>query len=528
MASKVRSRIVALVASVIALTAAVVVPTVVPNAVSAESTVANVTVHDAAVVEFAPGVQTSPPRATNSTVSCPADGECVAFGIGDVAGPQRQYRGFVTVQRGGVWGRAQLLEFPGSPSYTYDSPYVNGFECTAVGECDGTGFFDDGSQGNTGGFHFRVSGGVVQPATWLTYSGTGITAMYGRSIACTAPGDCTILGWANPLSGGIIAVDWVVSGGVAAPGAAVSLPPSLVDPVAPSSQGLDIECPSAGACVELGWAGIGGPTAGQLWVRVQSDGSWGAAQTLAFDPSAVSQTEGSTLGILECWAVGECAIAGQVPLVATGGAQRLFAAAIGAGTLGLPSLLGTPAGYPATARYYVRSFECPGVANCVGVVQSWDPAASTGLDASRISMIDGVWSTPVPFTSPVSGRAVNPSSLGCIAVGSCVAAGAVFETVAGVETAKAFLFVQRDGVWHDAIQITAVIDGENPSLDIFSVRCVRGGRTCSAVGGAGEARLGLTELAPSSVNEPMVPQGSGYAVTQLTEFNTPATPKFTG
>lgn len=507
-----------------------------------DSKVADVAVHDATSITFAPGLQGSPPSSRSQMVSCPADGECVVVGSVSTADTPSEYRTFVAVQHAGVWGQAQIVSFDLAPDYTYNWAEITGIECFAPGECDVIGWLDDGAAFSAG-FHFRVTGGVVQPAQWLPISGPGLHSSFAYSLACTSPGECIVLGWATPLNGGVVAVDWVVTGGVAAMGTSIILPPTLSDPSNPGSQGMDVECTAVGECIEFGWAAIVGPTAGQLWVRVQTGGAWGTAQTVAFDPSAVYQLGSSVSGILECWAVGECTVIGSVPLVANTGGPQLFSAQVSGGVLGAPTMIPAVAGVPVSANWFVRSAMCPGVSSCVAVASAWDPVSSTALGSWRLSMVGGVWSTPVELVSPIADLRSGVESVDCVRVGSCVAVGYVLEGSGASEVAHGVVYVERDGVWHDAVvtEATPVIPGS--SLSLFSISCVNGGVGCVSVGGSGDVLLGIGEVSaapsststaqrsnPTALGQPMVAVPNGaFAVTQLTEFLTPpVTPVFTG
>ena len=519
------------VAGALLLALGVVVPG--SSAVGADTTVANVTVHDAQALPFATGVLTTPPDAGAWKVSCPADGECVASGAVATAGTPVEHRAFVSVQHLGVWGPAQLVEFPGDPSFGTDSAWISAFECVAPGECVGLGRFDQGTPPVLP-FMVSVTGGVVQSAIWLIVPGPQWLAIDPNSIACTAPGQCVALGDQMLTTGAHLPVEWSITDGLPAPGVPITLPASLSDPVSPDGNGLDIECPAAGACVELGWAGLGSPTPGQMWVRVQSAGVWGSVQTVAFDPGSVSPTGMLVSGILECWGVGSCTVIGSVPLVARDGLSAPYSAAITGGVLGAPALLATP-GYVDTITWYVQSATCSGPGACLASVSGFDTAGSTYAGSAHIEMTDGVWSIPVDFANPREGWDSFTWSVSCVRPGSCAVIGYITKVVGGVDESRGVLQIQRDGVWQQPVVIGAPAE-LGDSTDLMALSCVARGTTCVAVGIAGDGGLvpgevtsGMLSAMADPSNAPTIaPDPGTWAIAQLTEFITPTTPKFTG
>jgi hypothetical protein len=88
-------------------------------------------------------------------VSCATAGNCAAGGIYD--GTDYESRGFVAVERNGVWGKA--IEVPGLGALDYGLGVVTSVSCLSPGNCAADGSYSD-LDGSQQGFVAVLENGV--------------------------------------------------------------------------------------------------------------------------------------------------------------------------------------------------------------------------------------------------------------------------------------------------------------------------------------------------------------------------------
>jgi len=243
-----------------------------------------------------PGIAPSPLGSVVTSVSCTADGTCVAGGNDDATGASR---GFVTTEGSGPWSTA------------YDIPGLGGLvqvSCGATGSCgaisgDQVATSMGGSWGSAG--HLALGDGL---------SASGEVSY--ESISCPGAGDCAVGGryGAAHANDAVVADErrgsWgpvTVLGGLASQGG-----PAAIESVSCSGPG---DCAAGGGYVTHG--------KGLAFVATETAGTWGSPSVVAglpleagVDPrvSAVSCPPGPG---------GDCAYAGewgsQLPAATTSG-----------------------------------------------------------------------------------------------------------------------------------------------------------------------------------------------------------------
>jgi hypothetical protein len=246
------------------------------------------------------------PRSTLNAPACPVDGSCVV--TGDYADTSASVRSTIDTLAGGVWTAIAAPLPPGAvPGSSIGAP-----ACPADGTCEAMAEYTDIS-GNVQTAIETLSGGTWSPLEAPIPDGDAASG-HQRNILtgvnCATPGSCVAVGSFTPASGNFQGLIETLSGGSWTPSAA-QLPAG-----APTTDGVaqldGVTCPATGACVAIGWYY---DTSGNYHVvmETQSGGVWTPmAQTLPRSPAARNPaTPGQGIGNASCAATGSCVAVGS-------------------------------------------------------------------------------------------------------------------------------------------------------------------------------------------------------------------------
>src|ERR1700722_6449724 len=187
--------------------------------------------------------------ATLPSVSCPADGWCVAVGDYLASSASTYYdAALIESESGSSWSAMEAL-LPVGASATDPQASLNSVQCAAVGSCVAVGQYVD-SSGATQALVETLGGGIWTP-TELALPGDASTsgpAAFAQltTLACPTAGWCVASGVYSQISGTEQAFMATDNGGSwSAASAPLPAPAS-------GSQLLSAACPAAGSCVAAG------------------------------------------------------------------------------------------------------------------------------------------------------------------------------------------------------------------------------------------------------------------------------------
>ncbi len=333
------------------------------------------------------------------SVSCPAQGYCVA--VGSYAGTGN---GSLTVSEvGGLWQTATTL--PSVSGEITGGGILDSVSCTSVGNCVAVGTSATSKGLIEPSIATEADGAWSKPLLATLPSGDDETAATSLSVSCPAAGDCVIAGTDYPDSGPqlplIIAesnAHWQTAETLG------PLPGSLADANQVISLGA-IDCAAVSQCTAvgndetaIGASGFALVDSGGVFAEVSLPYPTGTAGFLTDNPD---------LGIaaIGCADAGDCAAAGGYPTA--GSPTQPDAApmtAVEAGSVwSEPTALSAPAdSAPATSGLAtVSSLSCPAVGLCEGV---------GGYQAAGGEQIPMVANSVSPLT--VSTTSLAPAQIG--------------------------------------------------------------------------------------------------------------------
>lgn len=305
-----------------------------------------------------------------SSVSCPAQGNCVA--VGGVNSDAGRSVPVIETLAGGAWAPVKP-PLPGDADTTA-SAFLDDVTCTAAGSCVATGWY-----GTQGGIH----GGYVDTLANGTWTAAGVqlpgdaapedsssqASTYPASVACPQAGTCVAAGQYRDDSGQVRPFTATLAGGT---WTAVRAP-LPADAAATGQNGSlwAVACPAPGACIAGGHYLVSGGQPRYL-ADTQSGGAWTAAALPLPEGAAAdqkwSQDQSTTIGAVACESVGACvATAGYLskanailPVIATlsDGTWTVAAAPLPADAV--------PGSGQANAAY-LQLVTCPTAGHCLAV-----------------------------------------------------------------------------------------------------------------------------------------------------------------
>lgn len=358
-----------------------------------------------------PGNAVAGQGATLPSVSCPADGWCVAVGDYLASSTLTYYdAALIESESGGSWTATQAL-LPVGASTTDSQALLNSVQCAAVGSCVAVGHYVD-SSGATQALVETLAGGIWTPNE-LTLPGDASTsgsAAFAQltTLECPTGGWCVAVGVYSQTSGGeqaFVATD--TGGSWSAAAVALPIPAS-------GSQLLSASCPAVGSCVATGTYEVGGTYSGL--VETLSGGTWtGTTLTLPAGTSSAASIANNDLSVT-CPAVETCVVAGTT---FDGNYEGLLDTLSGgtwtASAVSLPGGVTSP-------DVQLTSVACTDAADCVAT----GLFSAAGVEQGLVDTLgSGSWTAsiaPVPAgTLPATD--IDVLGVSCPSVGACVAEG---------------------------------------------------------------------------------------------------------
>jgi hypothetical protein len=473
-----------------------------------------------------PPLGVSPPLGFSS-VSCPAEGYCVAV----TAPPSGGGEGQIDTLIGGTWT---------ATPYTIDgtelSPLGNGLvsfssvSCWAVGACVAVGFDEVSilSPGNVVdiGITETLSGSVWtgSPAPLTGLSDPALTSdSYGvasglAEVSCTADGTCAAIGSYEDTSGkSPYYIETLINGAWTATTIPVS---GLSDPASanPSASVYSVSCGGAGTCVAVGEYQTASGLEDGL-IETLTGGIWRPTATPLIgqsDPASTTDDNVQLTGV-SCSENGTCVAIGsyfdenfeEQGLIETlsAGTWTPMTAPLGG--------LSDPAAANAVPPY-LSAVSCPSNGICTAVGQYTD---TSGLSQGLIeTLADGTWT---PTTAPIGGL-IDPASasldtVSCAPGGTCAATGLYGDTSGSYQSLTETL---TGGTWTPT---NPSLDGlsdpaaANSSAGVGSVSCSTA-TFCVAVGeyeDTANTNQGLIETLAPIVLDPIGTAGAAMAGATL-------------
>jgi hypothetical protein len=360
---------------------------------------------------------------TLKAISCTSPGNCAAIGnYRAVSGTQP----FTATETDGTWGNAQPVS--GTPiSSSNSSDPLNAVSCGAPGSCTAVGSHYNPS-GNVGYLATEANGGAWTARTLPgTIGPDTVQTSLIRSVSCTGPGDCTVVG------------DYTATP----------------------------------------------PGGGGAFTLDESGGTWGTPQPVAGLPAGASSSSvtSSALFSVSCSAPGDCTAGGDYN---TGTGNVPFVVSESGGTWGTPQAVPDFAALNSTSSGntsgYVLSVSCPDTTDCAAVgyyaVTTGGTVSSAAFTADEAG---GAWGPAKPLDIPSEVNGPTRITVGCRAAGNCVVAGSVFVAGSGTSAAEAFDAAETSsGGWGQGQALPGIPAGDQSGFHALS--CVPEG-DCTVLGG---------------------------------------------
>jgi hypothetical protein len=219
---------------------------------------------------LSPGPWTNP-APTVTSLSCPAAGSCSAAGSYIDAADQTD--ALIATLANGAWTVSTAPLNGLNPPPSTKAPVMaslNAVACPATGACVAVGVYQD-TGNNRDGFAETLSGGAWSAAT-IPLTGLAPAGLFANSfngISCSAAGSCTAVGTYQDVSGPTASQNGIehgllesLSGGTWAATTAPTVglaPPQIytTDPLQIPSEApvtpASVACPAAGSCVAVGY-----------------------------------------------------------------------------------------------------------------------------------------------------------------------------------------------------------------------------------------------------------------------------------
>jgi len=281
-----------------------------------------------------------------------------------------------------------------------------------------------------------------------------------------------------------------------------------------------ISCFSAGNCVAVGEYVISTVNTEGFYV-VESGGSWSTRGVVLPVPADAGTNPAlSAFLSVSCQKGGvTCSLLGEyqtnsVPDVVHSVVDTYHS---GSGITGSPVEISQLSGQNGIE---LASISCPAATTCVAVgAQS---SAALTEEATYVSENAGVWGVPTVLSNPGSPAfpAEFLSSVSCVAVGDCVAAG---DWLNKGGSAFGETYTEQAGLWGSAVDIGQPTSLNNPFVDDIS--CVSNVTTCTLVGSLSDGQGALHaataqmtaghwgQLAPAAVPAGAIPDHEFYSVS---------------
>jgi hypothetical protein len=235
-----------------------------------------------------------------------------------------------------------------------------------------------------------------------------------------------------------------------------------------------VSCVSAGNCIGVGDYRIS-TVQTESYYAVETSGTWARGQELQVPADAGSSPAETTFVGASCTAGGTCQLLGEY---LTSSALGIVHSVVdtyvfGTGITGSPQEISQLSGEDGIA---LSSISCPSATSCVAVGTQ---ASSESETAVYVAETAGEWGTPTTLENPADTSTPEEylSSVSCVAVGDCVAAG---DWLSNSGNAYGETYTDEAGVWAQPVAIGEPSTLNNPFVDDIS--CVGVVTYCTVVG----------------------------------------------
>jgi hypothetical protein len=382
-----------------------------------------------AAQRFALGGKTAGVILAADAVACSSAGNCVAGGtVGHGQGNNTPIA-WVSVERNGAWGSAQLLS--GITTVTAISCLPNG-GCTAVGRDAKDPSQSPGLPGSAGMAVTETDGTWAKPVVIPESAAVRWWYFSLDSVSCTAKGDCSAGGSIyNGGSGGYqetVAILATETNGVW--GAATLIPGVPTSSL--NHSGIEqLSCQAPGDCTAGGWYSTttlpSWTDAGGSFVSTETGGTWQPAVVVPVSDGGYAVTS------LSCSSIGNCVVAGYD----LGNGHPVTVDVVNG------SVVGSPTALPGTAGLHVLGCK-PGVMSCESsALVSCAPAGYCGIFGQYVvsgqpgGTVFAAVKTAAGWQPIQAIRGIRPessiSAITCTATGYCTAVGS-YSTAQGAKS----------------------------------------------------------------------------------------------
>jgi hypothetical protein len=273
-------------------------------------------------------------------------------------------------------------------------------------------------------------------------------------MSCTAPGECTAVGFYPTNTKTFAYVALIASEANGVWGNPVPLPGFAALDVSGAIGSLVISCSALGDCAVGGDYSGQAPPAGQeptsAFTATEIDGTWGNAQPV--DTSELPGGSDSTILSISCTSPGNCAAAGRYWIPTSGSPTQAFLLTETNGTWSaaqqVPGLGSLPTASPVYANISVVSCGSDGNCTAVGEASTRAPYIPIIVDE-----VDGTWGNVQRVPGIASGISGDVSAVSCSGAGDCTAAGAYISNQHGV----GFGVTETGGSWGTATPIPGLL-----------------------------------------------------------------------
>ncbi len=367
-----------------------------------------------------------------TSISCTSPGNCVAGGSYRTSGGGRL--AMVETQSNGAWGAPQRVVLPSGATTVpkNQSAAIDSVSCPAQGYCVAVGSYAGSGNGTLA--VSEVAGAWQTGTTLPSVSGEITDGGVLDSVSCTSVGNCVAVG-TSTISKGLIepTIATQTSGAWSKP----LLPtlPNGDGEGGPTT--LSVSCPAAGQCVIAGTDyPSNGPELPMIiaqsngrWQTAETLGPLSGA--LADSNQVIS------LGAIDCAAIGQCTAVGNDKTAVGASGFALVDANDNFTEVELPYPTGTVGFLTTNPDLGLASVGCADPGDCAaagGFPTAGSPSApSAALMTADES--GGIWTVPTPLAPPADSAAsplglATVVSLSCPAVGQCEGVG-VYQNAGG-------------------------------------------------------------------------------------------------
>lgn len=473
------------------------------------------------MVEISSGVIASYNAAYVNTVSCSSPGNCTAAGVFELpSGAQRTYTITMT---NGVWGTAREAVFANGVQASYTETSPSKISCSSAGNCTAVGrYFKAG--GGTEAFTMTSTNGTWEQARSVVFANNvqdSTPSSELLDVSCPSDGNCTAVGLFKNPAGGLEQFTMTMTAGTWDQAAPVVFPANTQRST-PSAKLTSVSCASAGNCTAVGWfTNINSEW--EVSTTTSNNGTWSQAARATYPASTRNSNPDEEFKDVSCSSAGNCTAVGYF-YTASGTYEALTMTSTN-GTWANAQRVVFPSGTMNASPYSeLKSVSCSSAGSCTAVGVYSPP--SGGAESFSVSSTGGTWGSPVRtiFNSGVldSSPSVWLRDISCVRAGDCTAVG-TFRNVAGDE--EGFTVSSMAGTWGTARPATVVIAGQSTRRpgSIGSISCT-GALLCTAGGAVKDGSNKNQGLLSSSAEAPPATTTTSSTTTTVVSTTTTVAP----